>query len=701
MKRLGFNSKLLLCLLMLCARPFGAARAQESIDIGAEVWIEPGQTPEQIDGWFSLAANNGMRSVRLFLMWNYIEKQPGEFDFSLYDTAFAAANRHKVRIEATLCAIHGPAWLSEKFRGRPQFNELFDSEQVLVRAAEYIRQTVTRYRDDQALESWWVLNEPRRFDPRSPLATARLQEWAAAKYSTVEAVNEAWIEHYTDFSQIVYNPLWERGNYFYWPVPTVDWYQFQRDFLTWNLRWIADNIRRYDTRHIITMNPANVFESAHQYNLPAYREIFDIYGASMHASWQLRLLPRDNYGYAVAGISEILRGAAPEGRFWVSELQGGNNIWSGKTPMCPDSLDLAQWIWTGIGSGARKVVYWSLNYRKQGIEAGEWGVFGFRSEATDRSRVTAEMNRVLARHNDFFSGAKPWQGTVTLLLSPETMRLLLHIDPFECGARRFDRNAHIQSLLSWFMALQKMGCQVDIRYLQDYDWESEQTGRVAILADMIGIPDTIIPRMERFVSAGNKLIGEGLTGFFDEYETNTMQSEFAMERLLGGRMTDLRMRDSLNSIRIDGLKADLQAYMWKPFVEATTGTPAGRHDEGVCALRNHLGKGETLWIPACVSMGSRDIGTRELARLAAAEIEPNLKSQPFRFGAYAEGLLLRILCNGDRYVTVITNNRSEAASARLIAPPGLRPEIIFGTGLSADGRRIRLGGRQTVVVLWK
>ncbi len=106
-----------------------------------------------------------------------------------------------------------------------------------------------------------------------------------------------------------------------------------------------------------------------------------------------------------------------------------------------------------------------------------WGCSASASEATRPLRaLTAEMNRVLARHNDFFSGAKPWQGTVTLLLSPETMRLLLHIDPFECGARRFDRNAHIQSLLSWFMALQKMGCQVDIRYLQDYDWESEQTG---------------------------------------------------------------------------------------------------------------------------------------------------------------------------------------------------------------------------------
>ncbi len=49
---------------------------------------------------------------------------------------------------------------------------------------------------------------------------------------------------------------------------------------------------------------------------------------------------------------------------------------------------------------------------------------------------------------------------------------------------------------------------------------------------MIGIPDTLSLAWSVFVSAGNKLIGEGLTGFFDEYETNTMQSEFAMERLL-------------------------------------------------------------------------------------------------------------------------------------------------------------------------
>lgn len=691
----------LFLVLAICVQPFGVAHAQERIDVGAEIWIEPGQTPAQIDGWFRLAADNGMRSARLFMMWNYIESTPGHYDFALYDAAFTAAQRYGVGIEATLCAIHGPAALDPKFRGRPQFNELFHADEVMDAAARYIEQTVVRYRNHPALESWWVLNEPRRFDPTSPLATRHLQAWAQAKYGTIERVNAAWIEHYADFSQIVYKPLWEKGNYFYWPTPSVDWYQFQRDYLTWNLRWIADQIRRHDTQHLVTMNPANVFESAHQYDLPNYRELFEVFGASMHASWQLRFMPRDAYGYAVAGISEILRGAAPQGRFWVSELQGGNNIWSGRTPMCPDSLDLAQWIWTGIGSGARKVVYWSLNYRLQGIEAGEWGLFGFRGESTDRSRVTARMNQALHSHQEFFRDARPLHNTVTLLLSPETMRVLLHIDPFDTGARRFDRDAHIHSLMTWFTALQELGCQVDIRYLQDYPWESAETGRVAILSDAVGLPDEVVARMERFVANGNKLIAEGLTGFFDEYETNKMQQAFALEQLVGGRMTDLRMRDTINVVRIDGIDAGLPAYQWKPIVQATTGRIVGRHNEGPFALRNTLGKGQTLWIPASVSMGSRYQGTEALACLAATEVRDQLTAQPFRFARYAPGLLLRVLQNDNQYLTVVTNNRFTPTTVQLTHPTGLHPHAIFAEGAAVNEREIHLDGRGTIVLLWK
>lgn len=43
-----------------------------------------------------------MPVARLFLMWAYMEPDPGKWDFSLYDAAFRSAEKHHVRIVATL-----------------------------------------------------------------------------------------------------------------------------------------------------------------------------------------------------------------------------------------------------------------------------------------------------------------------------------------------------------------------------------------------------------------------------------------------------------------------------------------------------------------------------------------------------------------------------------------------------------------------
>lgn len=693
----------LVCLLILSGVSIANLNAQEKINIGAEIWIEPGQTKSDIDRWFKMSADNKMYSSRLFIMWNYIETTPGTFDFTLYDWAFEAANKYGVQIEATLCAIHAPVGISKIFQGRPQFNELFSSHYLMEKAAIYIEKTVTRYKDNKALGSWWILNEPRRFDPESELATEKLQQWVENKYKDIEVVNEKWIQDYKNFGEIKYEPLWTNGSYFYWPTPSIDWYQFQRDFLTFNLEWIANEIRKHDNTHIITMNPANVFESAHQYDLPSYERFNDILGASMHASWQLRFMEREQYGYSVAGISEILKGAAPEGKFWISELQGGNNIWSGKTPMCPDSLDLAQWIWTGIGSGARKVVYWALNYRRQGIEAGEWGIFGFRGEPTDRSRVTYQMNDVLEKNASFFKEAKPYRPKVSLILSPETMRVLLHIHPFDTGVRLFDKDAHVKSLMMWFVALQERGYQVEIRYLNDYEWESNETGRVAILANAIAIPSEIVPKMEKFVSNNNKLIAEGLTGFFDEYENNTLQYGFEMENLLGGRMTDLRMIDDINIFNIQNVKNAMPALAWKPLLQITS--PNAKQigvDKGdIIAIKNKFKSGETCWIPPCFSLGALPANTEPLSEFAHSELSKILEEQPFYFADYTKGALLRIMKSGKKYLTVITNNKKSCIEVDLINKLNLKPNVIFGNKNSLEGGKVQLKERETLVVIWE
>lgn len=691
----------LICLLTLFNASVANLLAQDKINIGAEIWIEPGQTKEEIDTWFKMSANNKMYSARLFIMWNFIESKPGTFDFTLYDWAFEAANKYGVDIEATLCAIHGPVSVSNIFQGRPQFNELFSSQALMDKAAVYIEKTVTRYKDNKALGSWWILNEPRRFDATSELATNKLQEWIKNKYKDIKVVNEKWIQSYKNFSDIKYDPLWTTGSYFYWPVPSIDWHLFQRDFLTYNLEWIASEIRKYDNKHLITMNPANVFESAHQYDLPTYKRFNDVLGASMHASWQLRFMERDMYAYAVAGISEILRGAAPEEKFWISELQGGNNIWSGKTPMCPDSLDLAQWIWTGIGSGARKIVYWALNYRKQGIEAGEWGLFGFRGEETDRSRVTRQMNEVLENNQDFFEKSKPYKAKISLILSPETMRVLLHIHPFDTGVRLFDKDAHIKSLMMWFVALQERGYQVDIRYLNDYEWESNEQGRVAILANAIAIPSEIISRIEKFVSNNNYLISEGLTGFFDEYETNTFQSGFELEKLLGGRMTDLRLIDDVNRFEINSI--EMPALAWKPLLQITakTAKSIGQDKSDIIAIKNNFESGQTCWIPACFSLGALPGNTEPLSAFAHSELKGIQESQPFYFKSYTKGALLKILKNGNRYLTVISNNGKNDITIDIVNKLNLIPRIIWGNKKMLKNQTVSLSERETLIIIWE
>lgn len=679
----------------------GMVYSQKRIDVGAEIWIEPGQSREDIDGWFRTAADNGMLSVRLFLMWNYIETSPGEFDFSLYDCAFDAAERYGVTIEPTLCAIHGPVFYSARFAGRPQFNELFSDRDVMAHAAEYIRECVSRYSGRRSLGCWWVLNEPRRFDASSPLATEFLRNWAENKYGTIEAVNKAWITDYDSFDDICYNPLWTTGDYFYWPVPCVDWYQVQRDFLTFNLRWIHDCIRLYDKTTPITMNPANVFESAHQYDLPSYCDIFDIYGASMHASWQLRFLDREQYGYAVAGISDMLRAHAPDGRFWVSELQGGNNLFSGRTPMCPDSLDLAQWVWTGIGSGARKVIYWALNYRRQGIEAGEWGLFGFRGEETDRSRVTRAINETLHGHEDFFAEAEPCPDNVTLLVSPETMRLLLHIKAHKAGEPLFDADAHVKSVMMWYVALSECGIRPHMSYLRAYPWERRGKGDVVVLSSAIGVPDDVVERMEKFVERGGFLVCEGLSGFYDEYEVCTPQIGFSMERLLGGVFEDIRYRERENIFEIDGI-GRMYGFRWKPVLRRTSdsATVLGLGDEGICALRNRLGTGEVVWVASSVAMSALDRkSTDELSALC--ELILPAKSAPFGFAERSAGMLMRVLSNDGRYVTVVTNNRDTEGHVRIEAPEGLVPKVIFGNATIGRRGGITLRGRETVVILWE
>src|SRR5215210_729548 len=68
--------------LMLITTAPATARAQDARPLlGAQIWIEPGQRAEDVERWFKTLADGRMPVARLFLMWNYVEREPGVWDF--------------------------------------------------------------------------------------------------------------------------------------------------------------------------------------------------------------------------------------------------------------------------------------------------------------------------------------------------------------------------------------------------------------------------------------------------------------------------------------------------------------------------------------------------------------------------------------------------------------------------------------------
>ena len=69
--------------------------------IGAQIFIEPGQTDKQIEEWFALMQKSGMEVCRIRMFGLYMKTKDGNWDFSLFDRAFRLAEKYNIKVYAT------------------------------------------------------------------------------------------------------------------------------------------------------------------------------------------------------------------------------------------------------------------------------------------------------------------------------------------------------------------------------------------------------------------------------------------------------------------------------------------------------------------------------------------------------------------------------------------------------------------------
>jgi beta-galactosidase len=674
-----------------------ASYSQNLPQIGAQVWIEPGDTDEEIDHWFKMLADHEMKTGRLFIMWNYVEPQSGEWDFSLYDKAFVAAEKYGVSIIATLTTNRRPAHRGDFYQLHGTIIE--STKERLNESKRYIDKVVNHWKDHPALESWMLTNEAQQSSHFHPLALERYREWLSQKYKSIDQLNQQWSTWFSSFEEIEPSEAWEKRGYWNWEPAFLDWHTFWQNHLAWWLEWIASKVRVYDKKTDIHAHTGGITGNlaALSYDLPSWQNFTNTLGASIHPSWHFGLFERDQFPLAVSFCNELMRSASSPNPYWVTELQGGQNIFSGGAyPLTPTEQDIAQWTWVSIANNADKVVYWILNNRSKGFEVNEWSMLDFKGNPNERLKAAGQIANIISSNKDLFKETEKYSAPITILISLETMTHELYSPDNARLARSQD--AHIISVYSYYQTFLEMGIPVNLKHINDFDWD-EKSNHLAVIPHAMMLTENQADKIEQFVEKGNQLLVSGLTGMVDETSKSWVQYQWPLAEVIGAEFIDCRLIADSLSVSMQKPEMELPGVNWMGEIKPNSATVIGYHEERIAATENNFGNGRAIFIPTTLGLAAWTGSNEPLAGFLSFQYNDLLSDVPIRFKKKQNKAIIQTLRSGDKYIAVITNGSRNTLSADLEMWKSFEVRQICGPESALMDLTVHLGNMETIVLV--
>ena len=642
--------------------------------LGAQVFIEPGQTPEEIDTWFRVLKENNFSVCRIRMFESYMKKADGTWDFTLFDQAFLSAEKYSIKVFGTIFP-----YTEKTDIGGFKFPR---NETHLQSIALFIKQTTTHFSKFKSLYGWVLINEPGVGGeiPWTEFTKTKYAEWK---------LNHPQKE-YTDKGYPILVELTDQA--------------FLLDYNTWYLNWLSNEIRKYDPNHELHVNSHQMFQNCAEYNFPEWRKFLTSLGGSAHASWHFGYFTRQQYAVAMSANCEIVRSGAGNIPWFMTELQGGNNTYSGGTPICPTKEEIAQWLWIINATEGKGSIFWSLNPRSSGIEAGEWALLDFQNNPSDRMKAAAEVAETLQQNSSLFANAKEIDSGINILY----VRQSLWAEGKMAGGSTQNYETRkvggvMKSAMGYFEAFSEMGINANLKAFEEFDFgQPEYTGITIILAHQISMPDKYAALLESFVRKGGKLIVDGLTGFFDENLHNTIKTGFSFEDLFGGNIREFKLVDNLFNVKWNDFS--IPAHLWQGTIVVKSGEVATTNDQEAIAVRNKIGKGEVLWIPSLIGLGSRLSGDySQLIRFLKIEAGQSINSVPVRFKVAQKNMLMKTIQSGSSLITVIINKGGQSKQVSLdFGTQKPKSKLLYSNNQGMQtGNVISISNEETMVVEWK
>ena len=361
--------------------------------------------------------------------------------------------------------------------------------------------------------------------------------------------------------------------------------------------------------------------------------------------------------------------------------------------MCPTPEEIIQWLWTIIGTGGKGAVFWTLNSRSSGIEAGEWALLDFQNQSTSRLHAAKDVAQCLKEHEDCFRNARKYHSQIHLLYIRESLWGESVIAPA-------GRACIMKNLLGYFKALSEKGIAPSINAIDEFDFKKDDyTGECIVLAHQIVMPQRYIRSLESFVSKGGTLIVDGLTGYYDEYLQCRALVDDSLRQLFGGRISEWIHHEEMFNL-ICGNKS-LSAYGWKGYIIPNENSVAmSSENSKPLAIEHAYGRGKVYWIPSLIGMSGKDNGLPLISWLEETGIS---SLQENSFLNFEPDMMMKLLQTDKGFIRIVINKSSVLRRVKLSPSINLSyADVWFANkGGYIDGSNICIHPEETIVIYSK
>ena len=628
----------------------------KKLHMGTEFFLNRTETRESVEKHFKEMQENGITVVRIFVIWDDIEREPGEWSLQRYEWIYDAAAKTGIKIAATLCAEDPPGWMDLTTFYHQRAN--LDDPQLRSHAATYIQKFVGHFKDHPGTGFWLLMNEPSKYH-EDPATFHAFGQWLQKKYGTVEEVNSRWFRPIRSFDEVRTIERRDGPNYWLDEQEWLDWKEFNVDNLIANLAWIREQVLAIDCKHPIHFNVTEPTGDADGQDVWKERAATDILGVSMHTAWAVppETSERD-YGELYAYRLDLIASAgsaAPEMPFWVTELQSGPTVYTGAFPLTPSPQDLTRWMWDSYGAGANSVVFWLWQPRDIGTEAGEWGLVGLHGEPTARLTAVKGVAKVLDE-NPTLAALHPQQPRVAILYDRHAAVINDLDGKWQGGGRDLNRAEDVQNALKGcYLALFR--AHIPAQYVDIDQLKSGEVSKFPVLyvPTVYAMDDATVLALKDYVRQGGTLWADGPIGWKDDRGRMRGSIPGGLTDLFGLEAAEIHAIQPSNPYSVTPQK-ELGGELWKLPAELRGAAVVMKDEDGnPFEVKNTYGKGTATYFASSVTLAYLRRGNAIVQRWILEPAMQHTTEMPVQLRRGSDHLLFRGLVGVSHSAAVLTN----------------------------------------------